>query len=89
LFSWLFRQQTILIGDITVEVEASDAQSGIEKVEFYIDDVMQPEFNDTQAPYSWTWTHGSLLKHKHTIIVVAYDYAGNPSADMIDVRRFL
>jgi len=89
LFPWLFRQRTLLIGDITIEVEASDAQTGVEKVEFYIDDVIQPEFNDTQAPYSWTWTHGSLLKHKHTIIVVAYDYAGNPSADMIDVRRFL
>jgi len=89
LFPWLFRQRTLLIGDITIEVEASDTQTGVEKVEFYIDDVMQPEFNDTQAPYSWTWTHGSLLKHKHTIIVVAYDNAGNYNYDMIEVRRYL
>ena len=89
LFPWLFRQRTLLIGDIIIEVDASDAQSGIEKVEFYIDNVDQPQFTDNQTPYSWTWTHGSLLKHKHTIIVVAYDYAGNPSLDMIDVRRFL
>jgi parallel beta-helix repeat protein len=85
----LFRQHTIIIGDITVEVNASDAQSGIEKVEFYLDSVNQPEFIDRQAPYSWTWTHGSLLKHKHSIIVVAYDNAGNVNADVLDVRRFL
>ena len=89
LFSWLFRQRTILIGDITVEVEASDAQSGIEKVEFIIDDSDDPEFTDTQEPYSWTWTKGSFFQHKHTIIVVAYDNAGNPNFDMIEVRRYL
>jgi len=89
LFPWLFRQRTLLIGDITVEVEATDAQSGIEKVEFIIDDSNQPEFTDTQAPYSWAWSKGSFFQHKHTIIVVAYDNAGNPNYDMIEVRRYL
>jgi parallel beta-helix repeat protein len=89
LFPWLFRQHTILLGAVTVTVDASDAQTGIQKVEFYIDDVMQPEFTATQAPYSWTWTHGTLLKHKHTIVVVAYDNAGNVNADTLDVKRFL
>jgi len=89
LFPWLFRQRTLLIGAITVDVEATDAQSGIEKVEFIIDDSNQPEFTDTQAPYSWTWSKGSFFQHKHTIIVVAYDNAGNPNFDMIEVRRYL
>jgi parallel beta-helix repeat protein len=89
LFPWLYRQRTILIGAITIEVDAKDAQSGIARVEFYIDTVNQPKYNDTQAPYRWTWTHGSLLKHKHTIIAVAYDNAGNVNADVIDVSRFL
>jgi parallel beta-helix repeat protein len=89
MFSRLFRTHTIIIGDITVDVDASDAQSGIAKVEFYLESVNQPEFIDTQAPYSWTWTHATLLKHKHSIIVVAYDNAGNVNADIIKVRRFL
>jgi len=89
LFPWLFRQRTLLIGAITVDVEATDAQSGIEKVEFIIDDSNQPEFTDTQAPYSWTWSKGSFFHHKHTIIVVAYDNAGNPNFDIIEVRRYL
>ncbi len=41
---------------ITIQVEATDAQSGIAKVEFLIDDSLNPEFVDTQAPYSWTWS---------------------------------
>ena len=89
LFPWLFRQHILLIGDITVDVEASDAQSGIEKVEFIIDDSNHPEFTDTQEPYSWSWSKGSFFYHKHTIIVVAYDNAGNPNYDMIEVRRYL
>jgi hypothetical protein len=88
LFSRLFRQRTILFGDITVNVVASDAQSGVQKVEFYLDDVLNPESVDTTAPYSWTWSKGSLLKHRYTIIVVAYDNAENYNVDMIDVVRF-
>jgi parallel beta-helix repeat protein len=89
LLPGLFRQRTIIFGDIEIKVEASDARSGIEKVEFMFDDSDDPEFTDTQEPYSWTWSKGSLLQHKHTIIVVAYDNAGNPNYDMIDLRRYL
>jgi hypothetical protein len=89
LLPGLFRQRTIIFGDIEIKVEASDARSGIEKVEFILDDSDDPEYTDTQEPYSWTWSKGSLLQHKHTIIVVAYDNAGNPNYDMIDVRRYL
>lgn len=91
LFPWLFRQSTLIIGDIKVEVEASDAQSGIAKVVFLLDDSNQPEFTDTQAPYEWTWSKGSFFEHKHTIIVIAYDNADIPNSqfDMIEVRRYL
>jgi parallel beta-helix repeat protein len=89
LFTRVFRQHTLILGDITVNVNASDGQSGVAKVEFYLDTINQPEFIDDQPPYSWTWTKGSLLKHKYSIIVVAYDNAGNMNADILDVRRFL
>jgi parallel beta-helix repeat protein len=88
-FPRLFRQRTLLIGPITIQVEALDAQSGIKKVVFITDDSHEPEFTDFQAPYSWTWTKGSFFDHKHTIIVVAYDNAGNPNYDMINVQRYL
>jgi parallel beta-helix repeat protein len=86
---WLFQQSTILIGPITVEVEASDAQSGIDRVEFVIDDSSSPAYVDNIAPYSWKWSKPSLLFHRHTIIVVAYDKKGNPNYDMVDVQRYL
>jgi parallel beta-helix repeat protein len=89
LFSGLFRKNTIIYGSINIQVEATDAQSGIAKVEFLIDDSLNPEFVDTQAPYSWTWSTPSLLFHKHTIIVIAYDGAGNPNYDLLEVKKYL
>lgn len=86
---WLYRQQTILVGDITIEVEATDAQSGIDRVEFVLDGSSSPAFVDNIAPYSWTWTKASILFHKHTIVVVAYDKKGNPNYDYMDVKRYL
>jgi parallel beta-helix repeat protein len=88
LFSGLFRKSSIIYGPINIQVEATDAQSGIAKVEFLIDDSLNPEFVDTQAPYSWTWSKPSLLFHKHTIIVIAYDNAGNPNHDMLEVKKY-
>lgn len=89
LFSRLLRHRTIIFGQILVEVTATDAKSGIARVEFYLDNLNQLVSNDTLVPYQWTWNHGTLLKHKHMIIVVAYDNAGNFKADTLDVRRFL
>ena len=89
LFSGLLRKNTIIYGSINIQVEATDAQSGIAKVEFLIDDSLNPEFVDTQSPYSWTWSKPSLLFHKHTIIVIAYDNAGNPNHDLLEVKKYL
>jgi parallel beta-helix repeat protein len=88
LFPRLFRHQTILLGDITIEVDASDVHSGIAKVEFYLDDPMHPIAVDEEAPYSWTWAKGSFLHHQHTITVIAYDTAGNYNMDSLEVRRY-
>ena len=50
---------------------ASDAASGLEKVEFYCDNVIQKTV--TAAPYEWTWTGTENQEVK----AIAYDNAGN------------
>ena len=89
LFSGIFRKNTIIYGPITIQVEATDAQSGIQRVEFLIDNALNPAFVDTQEPYSWRWSQPYLFMGKHTIIVIAYDNAGNPNFDMLEVRKYL
>jgi hypothetical protein len=51
--------------------EVSDSTSGIDRVEFALDGVMQS--NDTQSPYEWTWTGIG----DHQVTATAYDMAGN------------
>jgi hypothetical protein len=87
--NWLYRNnirirplsgKTKIIGYIRIKVNAEDA-SGIEKVEFYIDD--QLEYTDTSSKYSWIWLPRS--KEDHTIKVIAYDIAGNDNSSELTV----
>lgn len=89
LFSGLFKQSTLIYGPITIQVEAADAQSWISRVEFLIDDSVTPNFVDMKAPYSWKWSQPYLFMRKHTIIVIAYDNAGNSNFDQLEVRKYL
>ncbi|HEC76233.1 MAG TPA: hypothetical protein ENI33_03095, partial [Thermoplasmatales archaeon] len=73
--------KAVIIGKITIEVEANDATSGMEKVEFYIDGKYNAE--DTSSPYRWVWDERSF--GKHTIKVIAYDKAGNKINKEIEV----
>ena len=81
----LFRN-TVIIGKITINVQASD-ESGIDRVEFYIDNVLVE--NDTISPYKWTWDKLTETKFKHTIKVIAYDETGKSSSATMDVIAFL
>ena len=65
---------------ISVDVETELLQ--IEKVEFYIDDVLK--HTDTSSPYSWDWGTTAYSDGTHTIRAVAYDSRGNNS-DTIQV----
>lgn len=89
LFSRILKHQTIIFGKITIQAAATDAQSGVSKVEFYVDDLILPKATLYDPPYEWTWTGHSFLKHSHTIVVVAYDNAGNTNQQMMTVHRFL
>ncbi len=57
--------------------EVNDGASGIDHVDFSLDDQIQ--FNDTQSPYEWTWTGFG----DHTVTATAYDVAGNSASQSV------
>lgn len=60
---------------VTLSATASDAGSGISKVEFYVDGSLRG--TDTSSPYTASWQLRKVPKGGHTIKVRAYDGAGN------------
>jgi hypothetical protein len=78
-------KNTFLICKTTINVYASD-DSGIEKVEFYVDgDLMKTVESE---PYEWALkisTFKEIFPHKHTIEVIAYDDTGKTSSASIEV----
>jgi parallel beta-helix repeat protein len=76
----------LIFGFINVTVDAVDV-SGIEKVEFYIDDVLKSV--DSCSPFSYIWGRdGFRFIHLHVIKVVAFDKAGNTATTSMIVRKF-
>ncbi|MEA2053727.1 MAG: Ig-like domain-containing protein [Candidatus Thermoplasmatota archaeon] len=63
----------LIIGEITIQAHANDEQSGIAKVEFYIDNILK--HTDIESPYEWLWDENAVGKHE--IKAIAYDTAGN------------
>ncbi|MFO7677698.1 MAG: Ig-like domain-containing protein, partial [Thermoplasmatota archaeon] len=63
----------IIIQAITIEVNATDNESGIDRVEFYINgELKSTEYSE---PFSYDWRE--LRSGLHTIQVKAFDKAGN------------
>jgi thiol-disulfide isomerase/thioredoxin len=78
--------QTIIIGTVDVEVEASSELSGIDKVEFYVNGQFRSE--DRFYPYRFrNWKERGIFG-SYTLKAVAYDNAGNINMDEIQVLRF-
>jgi parallel beta-helix repeat protein len=81
-----FFRDTLIIGDINITADAVD-DSGIEKVEFYVDNMLKSV--DNCSPYSFKWSRdGFRFIHLHVLEVVAYDKAGNFASDRMVVRKF-
>ena len=76
---------TFLFGKMTIIAQAEDADSGIEKVEFYINDELVKTIES--EPYEWTWKKFSI--GKKTITVTAYDTEGKMSSTSMEVRAFI
>jgi hypothetical protein len=65
-------------GTVTIVADASD-DTGVSKVEFYIDGSKIGE--DTSAPYEYSWDTTASTDASHSLKAVAYDAAGNNAAD--------
>jgi hypothetical protein len=83
----IFRHSTLfIIGYIDIEVKATDEETGIERVEFYIDN--QPKANVTEADengiFRWTWNERIFLGHIIKIVAVDID-DGNRAECLITV----
>jgi Bacterial Ig domain len=75
---------TLIIGKIDVNVNATDDDSGIDRVEFYVNNQLLG--NDSTAPYSWLWNETAWFKQ--TLRVVAFDKEGNSTPKEIEVWKF-
>lgn len=75
---------TIILGDITVEVNATDNVSGIDRVEFYVDGELQN--TTTEAPYRWLWDDTAFFRR--TLKIIAYNNAGNTAEKEIQTLVF-
>lgn len=83
----LLFKNAFVVGAITIEVNAIDTESGIDRVLFFIDTVQQAEVST--SPYTFTWTRFSLPIIPHTISVVAYDEMGNTARQEIKALKLL
>ena len=82
---------TLLIGAITIEVNATDNESGIDRVEFY-GGILGTKYlgNATTEPYNFTWKRDRIrFIHIQKLKVIAYDNEGNNATDKIWVRKIL
>ena len=70
-------------GTVEIEVSATDALSGVSKVEFYIDGELVQ--SDLESPYEYLLDTTKLSDGAHTIRVVAYDLAGNSRSVSITI----
>ncbi|MCD6541998.1 MAG: hypothetical protein J7K38_01575, partial [Thermoplasmata archaeon] len=73
-----------IIGPITVEVNASDSDGIVKKVEFYVDNTLK--YSDTTAPFSWRWN--SRAFGFKVIRIVAYDDRGSHQQSLKEVLIF-
>jgi len=77
-----------VINNLTaIQVGATDNDQ-IAYVEFYVDDNLIPDSEDSTTPYEYVWdASGQEIGSEHTILAVAYDLTGNSaSTDTVTVH---
>jgi hypothetical protein len=75
---------TLIFGRITKKVNAEDEETGINRVEFYVDDELKSI--DVQAPYHWLWDE--TVFGRRGLKAIAYDNTGKKATDEINVVIF-
>lgn len=68
-------------GTIDVQANASDGETGIDRVEFYVDNQLLGA--DYSEPYSYSWDTTANPEGDHDVKVIAYDGAGNSAEGKI------
>lgn len=67
---------SVISDSIVIEAAATDG-SGVNRVEFYIDNVLKS--TDTATPYNYSWNVTSVTDGEHVIKVIAVDQANKTS----------
>ncbi len=70
-------------GTVTIEVTATDAESGMAMVEFAVDGTNL--HTDMSAPYSYSWDSTTITDGTHSIDITATDNAGNEATDSVSI----
>jgi hypothetical protein len=82
----LLTNKTVIIGALTIKADVTDAMTGVQKVEFYIDGGLQA--TRTSEPYTYDWSQSfGFAPTSHTIKIVAFDKAGNSATAIIPVTK--
>lgn len=83
-----FFQIPLIVGDITVQINAADSDSGIDRVEITISGFLMDDelFILTDEPYEIFWDKFGF--GRYLIKAVAYDSEGESKEDSITVRKF-
>lgn len=78
----------LIIGNITIQVTATDEDSGIAKVEFYINNKLTSI--DTTTPYTYNWGKSKTpFNYIYWIKVIAYSNDGEQADKMMIVLKYL
>ncbi len=74
-------------GTYAVKVTALDLESGIDKVNFYVDGLPKDSDNTPPAPFTWNWdtTIGEYPDGQYELLVEAINGAGLASTDSVNV----
>ncbi len=79
-------KKPVVFGDLTMEIDAFDNQTGIFRVNFYRvfnDSNWMLTHVDWSAPYNFPMPDQQFLLHKVAFQVIAYDNAGNSASEEI------
>jgi len=77
----------VVIGNIDIIFSAADDESGLDYVDFYINDDLKETFSSNTE--SWPWNEKTPMQFKHTLTFEAFDNAGNNATAEIVVYKFL
>jgi len=74
----------VTISPIVVQTNTHNETSGINRVEFFLDDELS--YTDTDEPYKWTIDRDNYSSGLHTAKAIAFDNAGNNASEEFTIR---